>query len=111
MVPELKQLRVKVHCGDDTRYMMVAPDVVFEAFLDRVREKFLLKTALKLKMKDEGDLITMGDGDDWGMAVAAAKREMISETRRMEDGGAGGGVGSETGMGKMEVWVSSVASY
>lgn len=108
LVPELRQLRVKVHHGDDTRYMMVTPDVAFEAFLERVKEKFALKAAFRLKTKDEGDLITMGDADDWQMAVGAAKKEMATESRKMEDGGCGGAVGSETGMGKMEVWVSDV---
>lgn len=105
---ELKQLRVKVHYGDDTRYMMLTPEVVYDAFLERVREKFMLRAPFKLRTKDEGDLITMGDSDDWDMAVNASKREMQSEARKMEDGGCGGVVGSETGMGKMEVWVTDV---
>lgn len=65
-------------------------DCVFESFVDRVREKFGLRSRFKLKVKDDGDLITLGDADDWAMAVEAVRREVE---------------GSETGgeMGKTEV--------
>lgn len=86
-------MRVKVHSGDDTRYMMLSPEVQFPNFADRVKEKFGLKNGFKLKVRDEGDLITMGDGDDWDMAVQAVKKEARGE-------------GVE--MGKMEVWVVEV---
>lgn len=86
-------MRVKVHCGDDTRYIMLTPDVQFSQFVDRVREKLGLKNGFKLRVRDEGDLITMGDGDDWNMAVTAVKKEARGE-------------GVE--MGKMEVWVVEV---
>lgn len=72
---ELKSIRVKVHSGDDTRYIMVAPLVVFEDFVDRVREKFGIRTRFKLKVRDEGDLITMGDRDDWEMTVQSVRKE------------------------------------
>ena len=86
--PEPKNIRVKVHSGDDTRYIMVTPQVPFEDFVDRVREKFGIRTRFKLKVRDEGDLITMGDRDDWEMAVQSVWKEVRSE-------------GGE--MGKMEV--------
>lgn len=89
---ELKNIRVKVHSGDDTRYIMVAPQVPFEEFVDRVREKFGIRTRFKLKVRDEGDLITMGDRDDWEMAVQSVRKEAGKE-------------GEE--MGKMEVSHSS----
>ena len=80
--------------------MMVAPSIGFEAFLEKVREKFSLHQGggFKLKTRDEGDLITMGDVDDWEMAVGGARREMVREVRE------GDALGEE-GMGKMEVWV------
>jgi len=90
---ELKNMRVKVHCGDDTRYMMLAPEAQFLEFVDRVREKFGLKQGFKVKVRDEGDLITLGDGDDWAMVVQGVKKEARGE-------------GVE--MGKMEVWVHEV---
>lgn len=83
---------------------MLNPDVAFNTFVERVRDKFSIKTPVKLKTKDEGDLITVGDRDDWEMAVGAVRREMIQELRKTDDE-YGGGSGSDSGMGKMEVWV------
>lgn len=84
-------MRVKVHSGDDTRYIMVPPDVDFKDFVDRVREKFGLRVRFKLKVRDEGDLITMADGDDWEMAVQNVKKEVAK---------------GDGEMGKMEVSVT-----
>ncbi|KAL8715089.1 MAG: hypothetical protein Q9220_001046 [cf. Caloplaca sp. 1 TL-2023] len=96
-VPELRTVRVKVHASskDDTRYIMVNADCTFESFVDRVREKFGVRTRFKLKTRDEGDLITMGDNDDWSMAVEGV--------RRAAEASEGGGE-----MGKMEVWIQEV---
>lgn len=74
---------------------MMNADSPFESFVDRVREKFGLRARFKLKVRDEGDLITMGDADDWAMAVEAVRREL--------EGSEGGGE-----MGKMEVWIQEV---
>ena len=72
--------------------MMLTPDIQFSDFVERVREKFNLSRegGWKVKVRDEGDLITVGDRDDWEMAVGAVKREARGE-------------GAE--MGKMECWV------
>ena len=72
--------------------MMLTPDVRFPDFVERVREKFGLSRdgGWKVKVRDEGDLITVGDRDDWEMAVGSVKREARGE-------------GVE--MGKMECWV------
>ena len=75
----VKSMRVKVHLADDTRYIMVAPSVEFKEFVDRVREKFGIRNRFKLKIKDEGDLITMADGDDWEMACHTARKETGKE--------------------------------
>ncbi|KAL8861502.1 MAG: hypothetical protein Q9178_002026 [Gyalolechia marmorata] len=77
-LPELRTIRVKVHASsnDDTRYIMVNADCVFGAFVDRVREKFGLRNKFKLKVKDDGDLITMGDADDWGVAIEGVRKEV-----------------------------------
>ena len=83
-------MRVKVHCGDDTRYIMLSPDVRFSEFIERVREKLGLTKGFKVKVRDEGDLITMGDGDDWEMAIQAVRKEARGE---------------DVDMGKMEIWV------
>ncbi|KAG6997532.1 NADPH oxidase regulator [Physcia stellaris] len=92
--PEMKNVRVKVHNADDTRYVMVGSAVVFEDFVDRVREKFGVRTRFKLKVKDEGDFITLGDGDDWDMSLGNVRKEAGRE-------------GAE--LGKMEVWIQEVS--
>lgn len=91
--PELKNIRVKVHNGDDTRYVMVGSAVLFEDFVDRVREKFGVRTRFKLKVRDEGDYITLGDGDDWDMCLANVRKEAKRE-----------GVD----LGKVEIWIQEV---
>ena len=85
---------------------MLTPDVPFDSFVERVKEKFSLKAPFKLKTKDEGDLITMGDHDDWEMAIGSVKRDMLSGMRTADEEGSSG---SDTGMGKMEVWVHDTA--
>ncbi len=94
MESQLKNIRIKVHCGDDIRYLMLIPEVGFADFVERVREKFGLKAGFKCKVRDEGDLITMGDKDDWEMAVEAVRKEASTEA---------------ADMGKMEVWIVEVA--
>lgn len=92
--PELKTVRVKVHNGDDTRYVMVGSAVVFEDFVERVREKFGVKREVRIRIRDEGDFITLGDGDDWDMALEGVRGEVRRE-------------GGE--MGKMEVCFLSLS--
>ncbi|KAK4494057.1 hypothetical protein PRZ48_012830 [Zasmidium cellare] len=87
--PPLRKIRLKVH-AEDMRYVMTTPDVSFENVVEQIRAKFGIQGAFKVKMRDEeGDMVTMADGEDWEMAVGAC---------RAKDGGAGE-------MGKMEVWV------
>ena len=89
--PQLKQLRIKVHGGDDTRFVMVGAACVFEDFVDKVRDKFGVRTRFKLKVRDEedGGKITVGDRDDWEMCLEGVRKEVKKE---------GGGE-----MGKLEV--------
>ncbi|KAF2089871.1 hypothetical protein K490DRAFT_36592, partial [Saccharata proteae CBS 121410] len=86
--PVVRTIRVKVH-AEDTRYVFIEPTKRFEAFADQVRNKFGLKGAFRVKIRDEeGDLITMSDQEDLDMAVGLAKE----------------GAGREgVEMGKMEV--------
>ena len=94
-VPGLRTLRVKVHFGEDTRYIIVSPNCLFGEFVEVVCKKFGAGViggksgTVKIRSKDEdGDLITMGDQDDWDMAV-----ELCRQAARRE----------EADMGKMEV--------
>lgn len=53
--------------------------MVFEDFVDRVREKFGVRTRFRLKVRDEGDYITLGDGDDWDLCLANVRKEAQGE--------------------------------
>lgn len=92
--PDVSKIRVKVHAESDTRYIIVGPAVEFGDFEGRIREKFGIKTRLKIKMKDDGDMITMGDQDDLDMLVSVAKQMARKE---------------RSDMGKMEVCRLSTA--
>lgn len=87
---DVRTVRVKVHHGEDTRYLMVSTGIMFDEFLERVREKLALRGKFKVRVRDEGDLITMGDRDDWDMAVQGCRKEAR---------------GREEDMGKLEVCV------
>lgn len=94
-LPTLRKIRVKVFAAD-TRYVMIQPDVSYDAFVEQIRKKFGYagKESFKLKMKDEeGDMVTMGDEDDLEMLTMTAKEQASKE-------------GTE--MGKMEVWVQEL---
>lgn len=88
--PEVRRFRVKVHSFEDTRYILIPPTIEFAEFETRIREKFGFQMALKIKMQDEGDMITMVDQEDLDLLLMASR-----EIARRE--------GSE--MGKMEIWV------
>jgi hypothetical protein len=84
---DVKKIRVKVH-ADDTRYVMIGPAVEFKDFVEQIRNKFGIRQSFKLKIKDEGDMITMADQDDLEMAIHQSKMDARKEN---------------TEMGKMEV--------
>ena len=86
--PEITKFRIKVHAAEDTRYIMVGPTIGFAEFESRVRDKFGFLSSLKMKMQDDGDMVTMVDQEDLDLLLMSAK-----EFARRE--------GSE--MGKMEV--------
>ncbi|EKV09423.1 Octicosapeptide/Phox/Bem1p [Penicillium digitatum] len=88
--PEIQKIRVKVHAPVDTRYIMIGLSVEFGEFENRIREKFGFKCPLKMKVQDDGDMITMIDQEDLDLLVSSAK-----EVARRE--------GSD--MGKFEIWV------
>ena len=91
--PELRKIRIKVH-GEDMRYVMTTPAIPYAELVDQIQAKFALMGAFKLKIKDEeGDSITMGDQDDWEMAVGICRVAAAKE--RLE-------------MGKMEIWVQEI---
>ena len=80
---------------------MLDAETAFEAFVEKLREKLKIarEKEVKIKVRDEeGDLITMGDTDDWDMTREGIRKEVESEGIRGEEG-------TGMGMGKMEVWV------
>ena len=84
---DVRTCRVKVRHGDDTRYLMVATTIAFDGFRERVREKLGVPGRFKITMMDEGDMITVGDHEDWDMALATARKEARKsddEMARME---------------------------
>jgi hypothetical protein len=109
--PDLKRVRIKVHSPDDTRYIMMNIStsmggnggIDFGEFESKIREKFGVKSQLKIKMREvdsdpessdglpTGDMITMGDQDDLEMLLGAVRG--VARRERSE-------------MGKMEVWIS-----
>lgn len=86
--PEVRRFRTKVHAPDDIRYIMIGPTVEFAEFEAKIREKFGFQCPLKMKVQDDGDMITMVDQEDLDLLLSSAR-----EVARRE--------GSE--MGKMEV--------
>lgn len=85
--PEVRKFRVKVHAHEDTRYIMIGPAVEFGEFERKIREKFGFNSLLKIKMQDEGDMITMVDQEDLDLLVASARetaRREASEMGKME---------------------------
>ena len=83
----IRSVRVKVHAHDDTRYMMFGSMIEYGDFEGKIREKFGIKSKLKIRMQDEGDMITMGDQDDLDMLLSSAKdlaRKETSEMAKME---------------------------
>ncbi|KAE8365192.1 hypothetical protein BDV27DRAFT_127260 [Aspergillus caelatus] len=88
--PEVRRFRVKVHAVEDTRYIIIGPTTGFSEFEMKIRDKFGFRSLLKVRMQDEGDMITMVDQEDLDLLFSSARESAIRE-------------GSE--MGKMEIWV------
>lgn len=94
--PEIRKIRVKAHADGDTRYIMIGPAVEFGDFEGRIREKFGFRGKLKIKMQDDGDMITMGDQDDLDLLITSAKQMARKEKNEM---------------GKMEVCLNPVEHF
>ncbi|OAL72101.1 NADPH oxidase regulator NoxR [Trichophyton violaceum] len=81
--PEIKKIRVKVHADSDTRFIMITPTTEYVEFENKIREKFGFKGNLKIKMQDDGDMVTLADQDDLEMLVTAAKQVARKENNDM----------------------------
>ena len=115
-IVELINIRIKMHHADDTRFLMLSPETSFAVFLERVKEKLKLDREKECKVRvrdEEGDWITLGDDDDWDIALQGVKRGLEEDDKGKGSGGEGGSAGANgaaggigIGMGKMEVWVA-----
>jgi len=72
---------------------MVGTAVEFKDFVDQIRIKFGIRQNFKIKIKDDGDMITMADQDDLDMAIMQSKSDARKERNEM---------------GKMEVWIQTL---
>ncbi len=52
-------------------------------FVERIREKFAIRGRFKCKIRDDGDMITMGDQDDLDMAIMTCKEDARREAADM----------------------------
>lgn len=86
--PEVRRFRTKVHAPDDIRYIIIGPTIGFPEFESRIREKFGFQCPLKMKVQDDGDMITMVDQEDLDLLLSSARE--VAQRERSE-------------MGKMEV--------
>ncbi|RVX68704.1 hypothetical protein B0A52_07590 [Exophiala mesophila] len=89
---DMRKIRVKCHFNEDTRYLMIGAVIDFGDFESKIREKFAIKEKLKIRMQDDGDMITMGDQDDLEMLLNSVRNQAKKERAEM---------------GKMEVWIST----
>jgi hypothetical protein len=81
-VPDIKKIRVKVHT-EDTRYVMISVEVQLKEFMEQIKNKFSITQAFKVKIQDEGDMVTLGDQDDLEMAISQAKQDARKERNDM----------------------------
>lgn len=89
-IPDIRKFRVKVHASDDTRYIMIEANIGYGEFEGRIREKFGFRGLLRIRMRDDSDMITMGDQEDLELLLNAARHEARRENQDM---------------GKIEIWV------
>lgn len=75
---------------------MIGPNIEFREFENRIREKFGFKCPLKMKVQDDGDMITMVDQEDLDLLVSSAKE--VAKRERSE-------------MGKIEVSLSVLCDF
>lgn len=72
---------------------MMGAVIDFGDLESKIREKFSIKEQMKIRMQDDGDMITMGDQDDLEMLLSSVRSQARKEKNEM---------------GKMEVWISSI---
>lgn len=92
--PEIHKFRIKVHALEDKRYIIVGPAVGLAEFERKIRDKFGFRSPLKIRMRDNGDMVSMVDQEDLDLLLMAARE--YARRERSE-------------LGKMEVWVEELS--
>lgn len=80
---DIRKFRVKVHGEGDIRYIMIPGTIDYGEFEGRIREKFGFRNKLRIKMKDDGDMITMADQDDLDLLISNSKEAARKEGNDM----------------------------
>jgi tetratricopeptide (TPR) repeat protein len=90
---ELVKIRVKLHYHDDVRGMALAPEIMFEEFMDKVTAKFGKEVnGLALKFTDEdGGSVSLRDESDYELAIETARESAKGKPE-----------------GKLEIWCSDL---
>ncbi|KAK3380421.1 hypothetical protein B0T24DRAFT_194069 [Lasiosphaeria ovina] len=89
-----REIRIKVHAGNDVRYIMVGPAVELGDLERLIKNKFGLRREFRIKVKDDdfpdGEMVTVGDQEDLKMAM-----QPVNEAARAQ----------RQDIGKMAMWV------
>lgn len=84
--PELtmKSIRLKIHFGDDTRFLIIPAKYNFEDLAETLARKLATDGLLKVKTRDdEGDMITIADQEDLDVSVSTCRELAHKEGRDM----------------------------
>ncbi|KAI0392306.1 hypothetical protein F5Y17DRAFT_467614 [Xylariaceae sp. FL0594] len=96
--PGIRNIKVKVHASEDVRSFLVGASIQFPDLVDKIRDKFGLRTRFKIKVRDDdapqSDMITVGDQDDLDLILMGVK---TAARKKRED------------MGKLEMWVQEIS--
>ncbi|KAK3334023.1 hypothetical protein B0T19DRAFT_144637 [Cercophora scortea] len=83
---ELRKIRVKVHAGDETRYIMLEAPFKFTNLERSLRAKFNFRQVKITYLEGDaprGEEITMGDQDDLDVVVSTVEEQKL-ETGKLE---------------------------
>jgi hypothetical protein len=62
---------------------MIEANIGYGEFEGRIREKFGFRGLLRIRMRDDNDMITMGDQEDLELLLSAARDEARRENQDM----------------------------
>ncbi|KAI5307182.1 hypothetical protein KEM55_008382, partial [Ascosphaera atra] len=93
--PRCKLVRFKIRFGEEVRFVLVNADVSFAEFEAKVKSKLGIATGagangVRLQVRDEEDMVTIGDQEDLSIVIAQAATPEAGESEVM---------------GRAEIWV------